>query len=57
MSNTAIQQTARNFKNNTNSDTIERLPPQALDMEEVLLGSIMQDKDALADVIDTLSFL
>lgn len=55
MSNTAIQQTARNFKDNTNSDTIERLPPQALDMEEVLLGSIMQDKDALADVIDTLS--
>ena len=55
MSNAAIQQTARNFKRDTNSDTIERLPPQALDMEEVLLGSIMQDKDALADVIDTLS--
>lgn len=55
MSNTAIQQTARNFKNNTNSDTIERLPPQALDMEEGVLGSIMQDKDALANVIDIIS--
>lgn len=55
MSNTAIQQTSRNFKNNNNSDIAERLPPQAIDMEEVVLGSIMLDKDALADIIDMLS--
>ena len=32
-----------------------RVPPQAVDLEEAVLGSIMLEKDALSTVIDALS--
>ena len=31
-----------------------KLPPQALDLEEAVLGALMLEKDALTDVIDKL---
>ena len=31
-----------------------KLPPQALDLEESVLGALMLEKDALTDVIDIL---
>lgn len=38
------------------SDTtqLDRVPPQARDLEEAVLGSMMQDKEAVAEVIDIL---
>lgn len=36
------------------SESIGKLPPQAVDLEEVILGAIMVDKDALTDVIEFL---
>ena len=41
----------------TNSNPYEglgKLPPQALDIEEAVLGALMLDRDALANVIDSL---
>ena len=38
---------------NKNLD-LGKLPPQALDLEESVLGALMLEKDALTDVIDIL---
>ncbi len=35
-------------------DKLAKLPPQALDMEESVLGALMLEKDALTTVIDIL---
>ena len=32
-----------------------KLPPQAIDLEEAVLGALMLEKDALTNVIDILS--
>ena len=32
-----------------------RIPPQAVDLEEVVLGALMLEKEAVNDVIDILS--
>ncbi|MEO1050091.1 MAG: replicative DNA helicase [Bacteroidota bacterium] len=36
------------------SDSLGKLPPQALDLEEVVLGALMLEKDALSTIIDIL---
>ena len=33
-----------------------KIPPQALDLEEAVLGAIMLEKDAILSVLDILSF-
>ena len=38
----------------TNELDLGKLPPQALDLEESVLGALMLEKDALTDVIDIL---
>ena len=35
-------------------ENLGKLPPQALDLEEVVLGALMLEKDALSTVIDIL---
>lgn len=46
-------------RNNTFSDFpqggLDKLPPQVIDLEEVVLGSMMLDKDAVSEVIDILT--
>ena len=42
-----------NIDINTNLD-LGKLPPQALDLEESVLGALMLEKDALTNVIDIL---
>jgi replicative DNA helicase len=39
---------------NTYDAGIGKLPPQALDVEEAVLGALMLDRDSLANVIDSL---
>lgn len=36
------------------ADALGKLPPQAVDVEEAVLGALMLDKDALSNVIDSL---
>ena len=38
----------------SNDLNLGKLPPQALDLEESVLGALMLEKDALTDVIDIL---
>ncbi|MBY0245505.1 MAG: replicative DNA helicase, partial [Sphingobacteriaceae bacterium] len=38
----------------TNTNTVGKIPPQALDLEEAVLGALMLEKDALSTVIDIL---
>lgn len=40
--------------NNLPANTLGKLPPQALDLEEAVLGALMLEKDALSAVIDIL---
>ncbi len=37
------------------NDTLGKLPPQAIDLEEAVLGALMLEKDALSTVIDILT--
>jgi len=41
-------------RNKVNGPEYGKLPPQAVDLEEAVLGSLMLDKEALTDVIDIL---
>ena len=41
-------------RNKVNSPEYGKLPPQAVDLEEAVLGALMLDKEALTDVIDIL---
>ncbi len=41
-------------RNKVNSPEYGKLPPQATDLEEAVLGALMLDKEALTDVIDIL---
>lgn len=41
-------------KRGESSQMLDRVPPQARDLEEVVLGGMMLDKDAVAEVIDIL---
>ena len=45
------------FKSNPGVSSLEygKIPPQALDLEEAVLGAVMLEKDAVNDVIDILS--
>ena len=36
------------------SESLGKVPPQALDLEEAVLGALMLEKDALTNVIDIL---
>ena len=48
-----IKQTTKNIK--TLNQTIDgKLPPQALELEEAILGALMLDNEALSDTIDIL---
>lgn len=42
------------FSNPTPNGLLGKLPPQALDLEEAVLGALMLEKDALSSVIDVL---
>jgi len=42
------------FSNPTSNGLLGKLPPQALDLEEAVLGALMLEKDALSSVIDVL---
>src|SRR6187455_1055385 len=45
----------KNTRGNLPSElTPGKLPPQAVDLEEAVLGALMLDKDAVANVIDVL---
>ncbi|MCX2574219.1 replicative DNA helicase [Pedobacter sandarakinus] len=46
--------TARKARLNTTVSSMGKLPPQALDLEEAVLGALMLEKDALSAVIDIL---
>ena len=50
----AIQKIMNNFKNNSNSSISEKLPPQSIEAEKSVLGSLMLDKNAIAKVADFL---
>ncbi len=41
-------------RNQLNTPDYGKLPPQAIDLEEAVLGALMLDKEALTDVIDIL---
>lgn len=45
---------SRNFAQNELSNSLGKLPPQAVDLEEAVLGALMLEKDALTTVIDIL---
>jgi replicative DNA helicase len=45
---------AKNIATNTISHQLGKLPPQAVDIEEAVLGALMLEKDALSAVIDVL---
>jgi replicative DNA helicase len=52
-----IQEKKGNRKNNTQepySHALGKIPPQAVDIEEAVLGALMLEKDALISVIDIL---
>ena len=40
---------------NESLSALGKLPPQAIDMEEAVLGALMLEKDALTAVVDILS--
>ena len=40
--------------NSGNYSSLGKLPPQAIDLEEAVLGALMLEKDALSSVIDIL---
>ena len=44
----------KNIATNTISHQLGKLPPQAVDIEEAVLGALMLEKDALSAVIDVL---
>ncbi|MDQ1138980.1 replicative DNA helicase [Pedobacter agri] len=46
--------TARKARLTNTVSTMGKLPPQALDLEEAVLGALMLEKDALSAVIDIL---
>ncbi|RZK18562.1 MAG: replicative DNA helicase [Pedobacter sp.] len=46
--------TARKARLSSTVSTMGKLPPQALDLEEAVLGALMLEKDALSAVIDIL---
>lgn len=52
----AFQQALSKIKKNDNNSTQEigRIPPQALDLEEAVLGALLLDREALTSVIDIL---
>jgi replicative DNA helicase len=50
--NTGAERRSRNF--GTPATTLGKLPPQARDLEEAVLGALMLEKDALSSVIDVL---
>lgn len=54
--NKAIADKKKNIFPNTNPgyEGLGKLPPQAIDVEEAVLGALMLDKDALSNVIDSL---
>ena len=41
-------------RNPVNTPDYGKLPPQAVDLEEAVLGALLLDKEALTDVIDIL---
>lgn len=47
--------TSRINKNVSSVDNIGRIPPQAVDIEQAVLGALMLEKNAVTDVIDILS--
>ena len=49
-----IPKTSRDGININKNLDLGKLPPQALDLEESVLGALMLEKDALTDVIDIL---
>lgn len=56
--NALLANSSQKRRNSTRSDFpqggLDKLPPQAIDLEEVVLGSMMLDRDAVAEVIDLL---
>ena len=46
--------TARKARISNSMNTMGKIPPQALDLEEAVLGALMLEKDALSTVIDIL---
>ena len=50
----AKQQTAPSRKNPVLARDYGKIPPQALDLEEAVLGAIMLEKDAILSVLDIL---
>ena len=44
----------RNFVSTNLNEGLGKIPPQALDLEEAVLGALMLEKDALTNVIDIL---
>ena len=49
-----IPKTSRGGININKNLDLGKLPPQALDLEESVLGALMLEKDALTDVVDIL---
>ena len=47
-----IPKTSRGGININKNLDLGKLPPQALDLEESVLGALMLEKDALTDVVD-----
>ncbi|MGK7394080.1 MAG: replicative DNA helicase [Candidatus Cyclobacteriaceae bacterium M3_2C_046] len=45
---------SKNFRNSELTENLGKLPPQAVDLEEAVLGALMLEKDALTIVIDIL---
>jgi replicative DNA helicase len=46
--------TARKSRLSNSMNTLGKIPPQAIDLEEAVLGALMLEKDALSTVIDIL---
>ena len=46
--------TARKSRLANSMNTLGKIPPQAIDLEEAVLGALMLEKDALSTVIDIL---
>jgi len=46
--------TSRKSRFNNTPSTLGKIPPQAIDLEEAVLGALMLEKDALSTVIDIL---
>ena len=52
--NTASRRKPRNVGNTFESIDFGRVPPQAVDLEEAVLGALMLEKEAVNEVIDIL---